>query len=79
MPKPFIDKVSGRYFLTDHIRDEVDWWNTPQSQEIADVHQAKLRYRELAKQLHPDTGGTVSEFQKMQEEYNATLLRNNFV
>ncbi len=41
---------------------------------IADVPQAKLRYRELAKQLHPDAGGTASEFQKMQEEYNATLL-----
>jgi len=35
MPKLPIDKASGRYFLTDHIRDEVDWWNTPQSQEIA--------------------------------------------
>jgi SagB-type dehydrogenase family enzyme len=24
----------GRRFLTDRIRDEVDWWNTPQSQGI---------------------------------------------
>nr|WP_319398823.1 hypothetical protein [uncultured Carboxylicivirga sp.] len=41
---------------------------------IVDESQAKLRYGELAKQLHPDAGGTASEFQKMQEEYNATLL-----
>ncbi len=41
---------------------------------IVDESQAKLRYRELAKQLHPDAGGTVNEFQKMHEEYNATLL-----
>lgn len=32
MPKPTITRVTGRYFLTDRIRDEVDWWNTPQSQ-----------------------------------------------
>ncbi len=41
---------------------------------IIDESQAKLRYRELAKQLHPDVGGTASEFQKMQEEYNSTLM-----
>jgi SagB-type dehydrogenase family enzyme len=29
--KPAITIASGRYFLTDHIRDQVDWWHTPQS------------------------------------------------
>lgn len=42
---------------------------------ITDLEQAKLRYRELAKQLHPDKGGTAIEFQKMQEEYKTLLLR----
>jgi len=28
---PTITQESGRYFLTDHIRDEVDFYNTPQS------------------------------------------------
>src|SRR5512139_197397 len=28
---PSISKESGRHFLTDRIRPEVDWWNTPQS------------------------------------------------
>jgi SagB-type dehydrogenase family enzyme len=32
MSRPTITKAAGRYFLTDRIRDEVDWWNTPQSQ-----------------------------------------------
>jgi len=32
MPKPTITTAAGRYFLTDRIRSEVDWWNTPQSQ-----------------------------------------------
>jgi SagB-type dehydrogenase family enzyme len=31
MPIPTITRAAGRYFLTDRIRDEVDWWNTPQS------------------------------------------------
>lgn len=31
MPKPSLSIVAGRRFLTDHIRDEVDWWDTPQS------------------------------------------------
>lgn len=31
MPKPSLSIVAGRCFLTDHIRDEVDWWDTPQS------------------------------------------------
>ena len=42
---------------------------------ITDLEQAKLRYREVAKQLHPDKGGTALEFQKMQEEYKSLLLR----
>ena len=35
MRKPSITKESGRHFLTDRIRDEVDWWNTPQSGGIS--------------------------------------------
>ena len=31
MPKPSLSVGTGRRFLKDHIRDEVDWWNTPQS------------------------------------------------
>ena len=31
---------------------------------IADIEQAKLSYRQLAKQLQPDAGGTAIEFQK---------------
>jgi SagB-type dehydrogenase family enzyme len=31
MPRPSITSASGRHFLTDRIRDDVDWWNTPQS------------------------------------------------
>lgn len=31
MPKPSITRESGRHFLTDRIRDEVNWWDTPQS------------------------------------------------
>ncbi len=42
---------------------------------INDIDQAKLRYRKLAKQLHPDTGGTAVEFQDMQTEYKEFLLR----
>lgn len=42
---------------------------------INDLEQAKLRYRTLAKQLHPDKGGDAVEFQKMQEEYNTLLLK----
>ncbi|MDA3906960.1 MAG: hypothetical protein PF484_12890 [Bacteroidales bacterium] len=40
---------------------------------ITDLLQAKISYRKLAKQLHPDMGGTVIEFQKMQEEYKELL------
>ncbi|MGB1931690.1 MAG: hypothetical protein ACPIA4_00905 [Flavobacteriales bacterium] len=41
---------------------------------ITDIEQAKLHYRKLAKQLHPDKGGTAIEFQKMQTEYKDLLL-----
>jgi SagB-type dehydrogenase family enzyme len=30
-----VTRESGRYFLTDRIRDRVDWWNPPQSRGIA--------------------------------------------
>jgi hypothetical protein len=42
---------------------------------ITDLKNAKLRYRTLAKQLHPDKGGTAIEFQKMKEEYKTLLLQ----
>ncbi|WP_075604075.1 J domain-containing protein [Saccharicrinis aurantiacus] len=41
---------------------------------ITDLEQAKQRYRTLAKQLHPDKGGTTYEFQRMQAEYKELLL-----
>jgi hypothetical protein len=41
---------------------------------ISNIEQAKLRYRNLAKQLHPDARGTAIEFQKMQDEYKALLM-----
>ena len=31
MTRPSITRESGRHFLTDRIREEVDWWDTPQS------------------------------------------------
>ena len=33
-------------------------------QNINDLEQAKLRYRTLAKQLHPDKGGSIVAFQQ---------------
>ena len=42
--------------------------------DITDIEQAKLRYHKLAKQLHPDKGGTAVDFQKMQAEYKEILL-----
>lgn len=44
-------------------------------QNITDLEQAKLQYRTLAKQLHPDKGGSASEFNKMQQEYKVILLQ----
>ncbi len=41
---------------------------------ITDIEQAKLSYRKLAKQLHPDKGGTAVDFQEMQAEYKEFLL-----
>jgi hypothetical protein len=35
--------------------------------------ECRSRYRELAKQLHPDKGGNASDFQRMQEEYEKRL------
>ena len=42
---------------------------------ITDLEKAKLHYRKLAKQLHPDKGGTALEFQKMQDEYKTLILQ----
>ena len=35
MSRPSITTASGRHFLTDRIRDEVNWRDTPQSREVA--------------------------------------------
>ena len=43
-------------------------------QNITKLEQAKQYYRKLAKQLHPDKGGSAIEFQQMQQEYRALLL-----
>ncbi|MBP8742679.1 MAG: J domain-containing protein [Acidaminococcaceae bacterium] len=43
-------------------------------QNITDLEQAKQRYRTLAKELHPDKGGSAIRFQQMQEEYKTLLL-----
>ncbi len=42
---------------------------------ITDLEQAKQRFRILAKQLHPDAGGTAQEFQEMQDEYKIIVER----
>ena len=42
--------------------------------DISDLDKAKLHYRNLAKQLHPDMGGTSGDFQEMQAEYKEFLL-----
>ncbi|MBU8893114.1 MAG: J domain-containing protein [Bacteroidales bacterium] len=41
---------------------------------ITDFEQTKKRYRKLALQLHPDVGGSPSEFQQLQKEYQVVLL-----
>jgi len=42
--------------------------------DITDLEQAKQHYRTLAKQLHPDKGGSAVKFQKMQNEYKELLI-----
>lgn len=42
--------------------------------DITNIEQAKIRYRKLVKQLHPDKGGSANEFQEMQEEYKILLI-----
>ncbi len=43
-------------------------------QNTTDLEQAKQLYRTLAKELHPDQGGSALRFQQMQEEYKTLLL-----
>ncbi len=43
-------------------------------QNITNLEQAKQRYRTLAKELHPDKGGSALQFQQMQDEYKTLLL-----
>jgi hypothetical protein len=42
---------------------------------ITDFEQAKQHYRKLAKQLHPDKGGSPAQFQELQKEYQAELYK----
>jgi hypothetical protein len=42
---------------------------------INDFEQAKQHCRKLAKQLHPDKGGSPAQFQQLQMEYQAVLLK----
>jgi DnaJ-class molecular chaperone len=44
-------------------------------QNITKLEQAKLQYRTLAKQLHPDKGGSATQFNQMQQEYKTILLQ----
>ena len=44
-------------------------------QNITELEQAKLQYRTLAKQLHPDKGGSATEFNQMQQEYKTILIQ----
>jgi len=44
-------------------------------QNTTDLEQAKLKYRTLAKQLHPDKGGSANKFNQMQQEYKGLLIR----
>ncbi len=44
-------------------------------QNITNLEQAKKHYRILAMQLHPDKGGSLIEFQRMQSEYKTLLLQ----
>lgn len=37
------------------------------------VEELKLRYKELAKVIHPDMGGSAEEFMALLEEYNEKL------
>ena len=46
-------------------------------QNINTLEQAKIRYRILEKQLHPDKGGYITLFQQMQQEYKAILQKLN--
>lgn len=42
---------------------------------ITNLEQAKLQHRKLAKQLHPDRGGSEIQFQQMEAEYRTLLLQ----
>lgn len=38
-------------------------------ENISTLEELETKYRELAKKYHPDTGGTKTEFQELNEEY----------
>jgi len=42
---------------------------------INNLEQAKLQHRKLAKQLHPDRGGSEIQFKQMEGEYRTLLLQ----
>lgn len=43
--------------------------------DTKDIGSARSRYRELAKELHPDTGGTDKSFAQLRKEYEELLVR----
>ena len=46
--------------------------------DVKTKKQAQERYRELAKELHPDAGGDPEAFKAMNEEYKAACIALDF-
>lgn len=49
------------------------WWDVLGVSKTATPDEIKTAYRNLAKQHHPDAGGSVAEFQKVQAAYDAAI------
>lgn len=43
----------------------------------ADAHDIKLKFRELAKKYHPDTGGDAAKFIELMETYRQLLVKKS--
>ncbi len=52
------------------------WWEVLWCPQGAGPEIIKFKYRELAKKLHPDAGGTAQAFQELQEAYEQALQSN---